>query len=290
MARLYKERAKNMYLCDYHMHSLHSSDGKSPISDMCVQAIASGLKEIAVTDHFEPSAGNEKYPSYKPENYFLDMSKANSLFGKEIKIKCGVELGQPHLYPEYSLKLIQSNAYDYVLASAHRMRSNKDFGDISYTPENVSFYCDRYLQELRTLAQWNQFDCIGHLDLVKRYASKFNVKANLMNYKERLEEILKLIICNGKGIEVNTSGLRQSAGECLPGFDIISFYRQLGGEIITVGSDAHAAEDVGKGIGEALEIIKLAGFQCIAVYAGRQPSMIKISDKASVYHFSKQPA
>ncbi|OGO80586.1 MAG: histidinol phosphate phosphatase [Clostridiales bacterium GWC2_40_7] len=279
-----------MYLYDYHMHSVNSSDGKNTISEMCVKAIASGLKEIAVTDHFEPSSGNEKYPYYKPGSYFLDMLKARLVYGKEIKIKYAVELGQPHLYPEYSQKLIEAYPYDYVLASIHRMRDNRDFGDIAYNPENVYFYCIKYLNELKSLAQWNKFDCIGHLDLVKRYASNFCTKANFMDYKERLEEILKILIQNGKGIEINTSGLRQSADECLPGLDIISFYRKLGGEIITVGSDAHIAEDVGKGINEAIEIAKLAGFYYITVYTNRQPFMIKISERSSIRHFSKQPA
>ena len=279
-----------MYLYDYHTHSLNSSDGKSSISEMCDRAIASGLKEIAVTDHFEPSLGNERYPYYRSENYFFDILKAKAIFQKEIKIKSGVELGQPHLYPEYSLKLIQSHQYDYVLASSHKMGDNRDFGELIYDEENVSEYCIKYLNELKSLAEWNEFDCIGHLDLVKRYASKFNLKANFMNYKERLEEIFTVIIKNGKGIEVNTSGLRQSAEECLPGLDIITFYRQLGGEIITMGSDAHSADDIGKGIKEAIEVIKLAGFNYMTVYEKRKPSMIKISDKTSVYHFNKQPA
>lgn len=279
-----------MYLYDYHMHSLNSSDGRSTISEICVSAIMSGLNEIAITDHFEPSLGNENYPYYKPENYFLDILKASFIFGKEIKIKYAVELGQPHIYPEYSLKLVEANPYDYVLASVHRMRDNRDFGEITYNAENVSSYCIKYLDELKSLAQWNKFDCIGHLDLVKRYASKFNVKVDFMNYKDMLEEIFKIIIQNGKGIEVNTSGLRQSAGECLPGIDIIRLYRQLGGEIITVGSDAHTAVDVGRGIREAIEIIKLAGFNFVTVYTSRHPSMIKISENSSIYHFNQQPA
>jgi histidinol-phosphatase (PHP family) len=257
---------------------------------MSGKAIAAGLKEIAITDHFEPSSGNEEYPYYRPENYFFDVLKAKAIFQKKIKIKTGIELGQPHLYPEYSLKLIQAHQYDFVLASSHKMQDNIDFGEIIYSEENVSAYCIKYLSELKALAQWNQFDCIGHLDLVKRYASKFNVKANFMDYRDKLEEILKIIIQNGKGIEVNTSGLRQSAKECMPGLDIIGFYRQLGGEIITVGSDAHTAADVGKGIKEAIEIIRLAGFEFMTVFENRKASMIKISEKSSVYNFSKQPA
>lgn len=89
---------------------------------------------------------------------------------------------------------------------------------------------------------------------------------------------------------MNTSGLRQFAKACLPDLDIVSLYRQLGGEIITVGSDAHTAEDVGKGIREGIEMIEQAGFDYITVYVNRQPSMIKISRKASIGGYNKQYA
>lgn len=279
-----------MYLYDYHTHSLHSSDGENTVYELCVNAMTSGMKEIAVTDHFEPSLGNAAYPYYNAKSYFLDILLVKAIFSSELKIKFAVELGQPHLFPEYSEKLIASNAYDYVLGSAHKMKEGKDFGEILYSTDNVSFYCNKYLDELKSLAEWNQFDCIGHLDLIKRYASKFKVKADLMNYRERLEEILKTIISNGKGIEVNTSGLRQSAEECLPGLDIIRLYRQLGGEIITVGSDAHIARDVGQGVREAIELIKRAGFKYLTVYTGRQPSMIKIVEHARLYRVGKKSA
>jgi len=279
-----------MYLLDYHTHSDNSSDGKDSIHEMCAKAIVSGLREIAVTDHFEPSFGNEQYPYYNADKYFSEVLKANSVFVKDLKIKCGLELGQPHLYPEYSEKLIESHPYDYVLASAHKMNDNKDFGEVTYNKQNISYYCIRYLGELESLVNWNKFDCVGHLDLIKRYSSIYNTKARLIDYRDRLEEILKKIIQNGKGIEVNTSGLRQFAKECLPDLDIVSFYRQLGGEIITVGSDAHTAGDVGKGIKEAIEIIEQAGFKYITAYKNRQPSMIKIPQKSSFYYYNKQYA
>lgn len=279
-----------MYLYDYHMHSQNSSDGKNSVTDMCIKAISAGLKEIAVTDHFEPIGGNEKYPYYMPGSYFFDIMKAKTIFSGRLEIKCGVELGQPHMYPEYSLKLIESHPYDYVLASVHRTRDNEDFGMVVYNQENISGYCEKYLEELRLLARWNKFDCVGHLDLVKRYASKYGVKVKLVDYDDKLEEILRILIRNGKGIEVNTSGLRQHAGESLPGFDIIRMYRQLGGEIITVGSDAHRAADVGKGIKDTIETIKHAGFDFMTVYTKRQPTMVKISDKPSVYSFAKKLA
>ncbi len=265
-----------MFLYDYHMHSLRSGDGKDAITDMCGQALKMGLEEIAVTDHFEPCESDKTYPFYNFQKYIADLMVANVIYFDKIKIKSGVELGQPHMYPEVSLRLIEENPYDYVIASDHKLRDGRDFSEITYTNENVDKYCSIYLDELTMMAKWDNFDCLGHLDLVKRYAARNGISVHFMDYAERLEEILKTVISNGKGIEVNASGLRQKAAECFPGLDILRFYKQLGGQIITVGSDAHNAVDVGKGINEAIELIKAAGFDYLTVYTKRQPSMIKI--------------
>jgi histidinol-phosphatase (PHP family) len=170
------------------------------------------------------------------------------------------------------------------------MADNVDFGDLKYNAENLTEYCNKYINELENLAGWNQFDCLAHLDLIKRYAAKCNLSTRLMDYKDRLETILRTVIYNGKGIEVNTSGLRQLAKECLPGLDIIEFYKQLGGEIITIGSDAHNSDDVGKGVMEAVELIRNAGFKYITIYNDRKPEMIKISYKRPMYFVPQKTA
>ncbi|NMA69988.1 MAG: histidinol-phosphatase HisJ family protein [Desulfitobacterium sp.] len=271
-----------MYLFDYHTHTLNSLDGHDDIFALCENAIAQGLREITITDHFESSLGNDQYLRYNAKETFSQISEARQKFEGKLIIKAGVELGQPHLFPEYSLKLIENHPYDYVLGSAHRMPDSVDFGEVEYTAENLSSYCLKYLDVVKGLAQWNHFDCVGHFDLVKRYAANYQLKAQLLDYKERVAEILKILIQNGKGIEVNTSGLRQSSGECLPDFDIIRFYRQLGGEIITVGSDAHWASDIAKGIEDAIEIIHNAGFRYLTIYTNRKPRMVKISNQAVI--------
>ena len=265
-----------MYLYDYHVHSNYSSDGSNTIKEVCESAVKSDLNEIAVTDHFEPTRLNQDYQHYKPKTIFKDILEARKIYGDRIKIKHGVELGQPHLYPKYSEILLKENPYDFVLASVHKMNNDVDFGELNYHNIDVPSYCIKYLSELKHLAEWNKFDCVGHLDLVKRYGSLYRIKINLMDYKEELEEIFKILIENGKGIEINTSGLRQAAKSCLPDLNIVRFYRQLGGEIITVGSDSHYAKDVGKGINEGIEIAKNAGFEYMTVFSQRKPEFIKI--------------
>ncbi|SHN56455.1 histidinol-phosphatase HisJ family protein [Desulfitobacterium chlororespirans] len=270
-----------MVLVDYHMHSLNSTDAHDGIFALCAKAVARGLQEIAITDHFEPSAGNEEYLEYDARKYFAEISEARQHFEGKLRIKSGVELGQPHRFAKYSLQLIEEYPYDYVLGSAHRMPDNVDFSEVRYTPENLTAYCAIYLKELKALAQWGHYDCLGHLDLVKRYAANYRLRANLINDREQLAEILKIVIDKGKGIEVNTSGLRQASRECLPDLDIIRLYKELGGEIITVGSDAHWAEDVGEGIQDGLERLQKAGFKYVAVYTNHQPAMIKIANKST---------
>ncbi|MDV3429282.1 MAG: histidinol-phosphatase HisJ family protein [Bacillota bacterium] len=276
-----------MYFYDYHVHSNYSSDGSNTIKEVCESAVKSGLNEIAVTDHFEPTSMNQGYEQYTPKTILKDILEARKIYSGRIKIKHGVELGQPHLYPKYSEILLKENPYDFVLASVHKMNNDVDFSELNYHNIDVPLYCMKYLSELKQLAEWNKFDCVGHLDLVKRYGSLYRIKINLMDYKDELEEIFKILIKNGKGIEINTSGLRQAAKSCLPDLNIVSFYRQLGGEIITVGSDSHYAKDAGKGIYEGIEIAKNAGFKYMTVFSQRKPEFIKIDNNKDDFMINK---
>lgn len=264
-----------MFLCDYHLHTTNSKDGKSSLFDVCRSAIAKGIKEIAVTDHFEPTINDKAYAYYQPELFLSDIEDARSVFKGMLNIKYGIELGQPHIYPTFSEKIIHDYPFDFVLASAHKMVGDVDFGEIDYSRADKHKYFTKYLDNLEELVQWGQFDCIGHFDLVKRYCARLGVRINLMDqYQERITDILKGIIRIGKGIEINTSGLRQFSTGMMPDQDILSLYRDLGGKIITVGSDAHCAKDVGEGIDEAIGVLSDLNFEYISTFEKRKPQFV----------------
>lgn len=266
-----------MYLCDYHLHTTNSTDGKSSLLDVCRSAITKGIREIAITDHFEPTANDKAYEFYQPKLFSSEVENAKKFFKGMLDIKYGIELGQPHIYPEFSEKIINEYPFDFVLASAHKMIGDVDFGDIDYTKEDHHKYFTKYLDNLKELVQWGQFDCVAHFDLVKRYCARAGIIINLMDkYQDKFSDILKDIIQKGKGIEINTSGLRQFSTGFMPDFDIVSLYRELGGEIITVGSDAHQAKDVGEGIFEAIEMLSALGFEHISTFEKRQPQFVNI--------------
>lgn len=272
------------YLADYHIHSTYSSDGHNTIMELCKSAVSKGIKEIAVTDHFEPSIGDENYTFYNQKGYWVYMTKARQIFKGKLNIKLGVELGQPHLFPEASKSILADFPYDYVLASAHKLPDGKDVSEINYSQISEEDVCSIYLGQLKELIYWNDFDCIGHLDLIKRYsAAVYKKNISLASQYELLKEVLKLAVRSGKGIEINTSGLRQAPKETMPGLDVLKIYREIGGEILTIGSDAHFAEDVGKGLGEAQVLARMAGFRFITVFNGRKPEWISISERKNTF-------
>lgn len=276
------------YFTDYHTHSTHSSDGHNTIMELCRSAVKNGIQEIAVTDHFEPCMANEYCSFYNQKSYWAYMTKAKQVFRGRLSIKLGVELGQPHLFPEASKAVLADFPYDYVLASAHKLSNGKDVSEIDYSNINEEELCAMYLEQLKQLIYWNDFDCIGHLDLIKRYsAAVYKRNISLASQYELLKEVLQLAIHSGKGIEINTSGLRQAPKETMPGLDVLKIYKELGGEILTIGSDAHFAQDVGKGVGEAQVLARMAGFRSITVFENRKPQWKSIIEGRNTFSGSE---
>ncbi|MFZ5351625.1 MAG: histidinol-phosphatase HisJ family protein [Bacillota bacterium] len=276
-----------LYLYDYHIHSTNSIDGNNSIMEICESAVKNGLKEIAVTDHFEPSIGDESCRSYNQKNYWAEMLRARQAYRGKLKIKLGVELGQPHIFREEAEAILKGFHYDYIIASAHKLPSGLDVSQLDYEAIRPEDLCEMYIGQLKELTAWGDFDCIGHLDLIKRYStSVYGRPISLTLQHDMLIELFKLVIQNNKGIEINTSGLRQSPKETMPGLDVLAIYRQLGGEILTLGSDAHFAADVGRSIADALLLAQQAGFRYVTTFTQRKPEWKKISTDSSIIGFN----
>lgn len=271
---------------DYHIHSSYSPDSESPMLSIAHEAISKGIKEIAMTDHFEPTFKHDMHLNYKPVEQRSELEQLRSQLGGKLVVLQGIEVGQPHRFPKLTSEVLSRVDYDYVIGSAHRGDNDVDVGMIHYTEQNVETVCRTYLNELLALVRHNCFDCLGHLDLVKRYASRANIAVSLEKYRDQIEEIFEILIANGKGIEVNTSGLREGINKLMPDYELVKIYYELGGSIITVGSDAHRVHHVGEGIDDALEMLKKVGFRYIAVYRGRQVYFTPIVYKPKYYNFT----
>ncbi len=265
-----------MYLIDYHIHSRHSNDGSESIFKICNSAIEKGFSEIAVTDHFDPCQSDVNcIKSYNYDNIYCDLTSVKRFFGSKIKILMGIELGQIGEYPE-SAKTVLQHPFDYVITSLHNIRNDVDLAKFSYTKGNFPEVMDEYFHRLIKASKLGLYDCIGHLDYPKRYAALYGIKLNPADYMQLTDEILRNVISLGKGIEINCSGRRQQVNETLPSFEIVKRYKELGGEIITVGSDAHRLIDVGNKIDDGYIMAAEAGFKYITTFKKRCPKLIKL--------------
>ncbi|MBC2582632.1 histidinol-phosphatase HisJ family protein [Clostridium sp. DJ247] len=260
---------------DCHIHTCVSPDSDASLKEICRSACEHGLDSIIVTNHFEYYIGKEDGKRSMSISFIEDslkeINECKVEFAEKLEVLFGMEMGQVHYWPDHVKSIVKSYPFDYLIGSIHKIEDvDLKYGD--YSKENIEKLNRLYLDLLYDMALKGEYDCVGHFDLVKRYAANQNQKNNLMErYEENIGDILKVVIERGKGIEINTSGLRQLAGESMPSIDVIRLYKKLGGHIITIGSDAHIKEDVGAGIDDSVNLLKELGFKQIAVYRGRKP-------------------
>lgn len=266
-------------LCDTHTHSKYSFDGVETIEDMCLAAIAQGVSVLTVTDHSEAM---EKVPYTAEERARIMGAKeaveaAREKFSGKLELLFGCELGQPHLNPEYAKSILDEFKFDYILGSLHFFKGNIDLYDVKYTPENIDFYIKQYFAETKEMIEHGKFHSLGHLDyIMRRFKDCYTGLPTYRGYEDTVEEILQMLVDRDMGLEINTSGLRKWMGELGMEEWVLRKYRDLGGKYVTVGSDAHAKEDIGAGIENAYRLIKNAGFSAYTYFKNNEPVQVLI--------------
>ena len=263
-------------MVDYHVHTEMSVDSRADMDAQCRRAAEIGLREIGFAEHFDLYPWNDGYGFYDYEVFAGKVEEARSRWGEKVTVRMGVEIGEPHLYAEEIEGFLGEGAFDYVIGAVHWIGDLYPEGEEYLTSHSMEDAYGLYLDEVRRAAEAGGFEVLAHLDLVKRKGTQFHGPFPFERFRDRIAAILDAIIRRGIALEVNTSGLRQAARDTLPGMETIELYRELGGELITVGSDAHKPEDLAAGIPEALERIERAGFRAITVFEARRPKQVRI--------------
>jgi len=264
-------------LFDYHIHSNYSLDSKMSMADACIKAMELGLTEIAFTDHIDLDWPDNIFPAFDISSlneYIEKIEEIQEKFCNYLTVKKGVEIGlQPHTL-EQCARIVTSHPFDFVIASVHIV-GRKDPSLPAYfanKDKNQSFI--RYYEEILTLLEsFDQFSVLGHLDYVKRYSPYPYKEDDHTIGSDIIDEILKTLIVKKKGLEVNTSGYRHISNTPMPHFDVIRRYKELNGQILTLGSDAHNTRFIGLNFQEALVAIKNAGFNQLTTFSGLKPQL-----------------
>jgi histidinol-phosphatase (PHP family) len=252
-------------LQDYHTHTAASPDGHHTLLDMALAAQAAGVTELAVTEHMDYGcqaewksrcrcAGADEYDSVREHVY--------------VTLVRGVELGQGHHEPEESGAFLDEYRPEFVIGSLHNLLCKIDFYYMTYTcADSAQELLRLYVEELFDMAAWGRFDVVGHLTYPLRYMPQ-KLGVSFKPYYHRFADLFRLLRDNGKGIEVNVSGLSHPLNAASPDLPLLKLYKECGGEIVTVGSDAHYADRVGKHIGDGYSLLKSAGFDYVSSFAG----------------------
>jgi histidinol-phosphatase (PHP family) len=216
---------------------------------MCEAAIARGIREVAFTDHVD--FGPADPPGYfQPGEYLAEIETCRARFGDRLTIRTGAELGDPHLFSEQAQAVLDVGEFDFVIGSSHYADGLQVAWEASFFEQPLRQAYEAYFRQVVRLAAEGEFDVLGHLDLVKRDAHKFGKPYD--------------------GPEINTSALYKGYPEPCPSLEILRWYRDLGGEILTIGSDAHIPDHVGSCFEVALEMARATGFTRLARFEQRQ--------------------
>ena len=262
------------------------------MEDMLKNAIEKEFSSICFTDHMDynfPSEGDTPEFLLDIEPYFEEMKRLSEKYGDRIKIRRGIELGLKKDCLDKCISLTEEYPFDFVIGSTHLVDNIDPYYDTfwSDTPEKSGIL--RYYETtLNNVNLGADFDVYGHIDYIIRYTPKMKqLKSQGLSddtYINRLtsdsmdiiEQILKTLIYNGKGIEINTAGFKYGLGHPNPHEKILKLYCELGGEIITIGSDAHECKHLAYDFEKVPEILKKCGFRYYSEFTGRKAEMIKM--------------
>lgn len=267
---------------DYHLHSSYSGDSTESMENMIQTAIKKGFTHICFTEHMDmdfPVSENVAEGTFllNTDSYLYNLALLKEKYENQIKVFFGVELGlQPHLKRELTL-YARSYEFDFIIGSTHIVNGKDPYHKSYHEGRSEEDAYREYFQGIiDNIKKFQNFDVCGHLDYVVRYGVNKDKNYSYSKYKDLFDDILTILLEHEKGIEVNTGSLLSGTRDVSPCTDVIKRYKELGGEIITIGSDAHKEANIGYGFHQAEEILKACGFQYYCIYENRLPEFKKL--------------
>lgn len=268
-----------MLYADYHLHTCFSPDSDTPVEDMIKAAIDRKLETICFTDHMDKDVFVENQEFVMDtERYLRKIRELSEKYKGKIEVLTGVELGlQPHL-ADFFHEYTRAYEFDFVLGSVHVV-GGKD----PYYPEffdgktDEQAYKEMLEETIQDLQTDTDFDVLGHLDYIVRYGKQREETYSYARYQEQIDTILRYLIEHGKGLEFNTAGWKYGLPFAHPHPEVLKRYVEMGGEIITIGSDAHRPEHISYAFEQVKPVLEACGVKYYTKFKKRKPFFEKIS-------------
>ncbi|MCL2157979.1 MAG: histidinol-phosphatase HisJ family protein [Oscillospiraceae bacterium] len=268
---------------DYHVHSSLSFDGEpsASIENIYAKAQKENMDEIAICDHYDVNwviCGENPEIDFEASRARVDAANEGRKDPLAPKLLLGIELGQPHQCHKKAEQTLRENDFDFVLCALHNARGEKDFYYMDYqntSVEHLTALFEKYTEELCELANWGDFHALAHITYPVRYLLANDIHIPMEKYADLYQKLFKIMIARGIALELNTSGMRKKIKQPSPSYALLKLYKSVGGELITLGSDAHKMQDIFSGIAEAQEQLRELGFGYISAVKNKKLVQIK---------------
>lgn len=273
---------KEKIIADMHTHSQFSPDAKSTLEGMCKAQIERGTKIFAVTDHCNGCLFGE-FDIFEPIiKSYAEVQRVKNKYKNECLILAGIEMDEGNWIGEENEKICNALPYDVIIGSVHAVKFENDKTPYSmidfseFSNEQLQCFMDLYFSDMLDLINKTEFDILAHLTCPLRYINgKYKRDYDIRIHTEKIEEILKAIISRGIALEINTSSY-ETMGDFMPDEKIIKKYFDLGGRLVTIGSDAHVEQNASMYFDQAITLLREIGFENICYFKERKINYIKI--------------
>ncbi len=261
----------------YHVHTSFSCDCDVPMEAMCQAALKAGLAEIGFADHFDLHPQDPCVGYFLPDAWWESFRRCQDKFGPlGLTLKAGIEIGEPHIYRSQTEDMLGRYEWDFVLGSLHWVGDETVFDDDYFRRTPPEEVYPAYFNELEMMCRVGQFDILAHADIVKYRSAEVYGGYDPRRWAPFIRAALAACVGRGIAIEVNAGTMRRKIKEPTPTRIPLTWYRELGGERVTYGSDAHLTRYIDIGADRALEEIRAAGFNRLTGFTRRQASWVEI--------------
>ena len=272
-------------LADCHLHTDHSGDSTAKMEEQILAGLERGLEYMCFTDHYDPGFPYDALPDMEAGTFDLDHAsyrkeylEMKERYSGRIQLYYGVELGLQARLGSFLSDYVKSHPeFDFIIGSNHLCGGIDPYYPVFLENRTEEEAMDLYLAEtLDNLKSFSDIDSCGHLDYVSRYLPNRYGFYTYSAFADRIDPVLDLLISRGIALEVNTAPLIKGMRYFNPLPEILSRYREMGGELITIGSDAHVPEKIAGRFDESSRILRDLGFKYYAVYENRRPQMLPL--------------
>lgn len=270
-----------MPLMDMHVHTSDSPDAEISAVELAGLGIEEGLFAIGFVAHMDMNPADYCFNSLDPAEYMKSLAEASAAAGDNLTVLKGLEVGEPHRFGKKVGELVDYSDYDFIAGALHYLDDDGLIldGDVFARGDHLAVV-EEYYRETLSMLETAEMDVLAHMGLFRRGLAMAGLDTSFDEtemWPGTVERILETLIARGIALELNTSGLRRPERTTYPAPGVLELYGELGGKLVTLGSDTHRRSHLFHGLSSGAELLREKGFSSCCLYRNREPEPLPLT-------------